>query len=272
MLENMPSAMGYVRLSDREKGPGSLSPDVQRRIIGDYCGLKGWRLVRVYDDIGVSGGKPLASRKGGSALIADLEFGPCPVIAARQDRFFRDSADAIVTIRDWIARGILPVCIAEGLDLTTPAGRLMFCVMAGMNQYEREVTGERTRAIMADKKTRGEQRNKYPPFGFRFVPSGKARQDGTSIMNEVPEPDERAVIHRMKVARNNGRSFREIAIMLDREEVKPRRGDKWAPSSVKKVLDDWGGKNPLKELERLEKSVEDNAKWMAEFAEAAKSL
>lgn len=246
MLENMPPAMGYVRLSDRDKGSTALSPDLQRRSIRNYCEMKGWRLVRVFEDIGVSGGRPLGKRKGGGELVAELLAGPCPVVCVCQDRLFRDSADAIVTIRDWISRGILPVFIAGGLDLTTPTGRLSFGLMSCMNQYEREVTGERTRAIMKDKKARGEQRNKYPPFGFRFEPSGKVRTDGTPIMNEVADPKERSIIHRMKVARNNGRSLADIAEQLDRDGVKPRRGDRWAATSVRKVLNDWAGKNPLK--------------------------
>jgi DNA invertase Pin-like site-specific DNA recombinase len=50
-----------------------------------------------------------------------------------------------------------PVSLREGIDLNTPAGRLMLVVLAGVSQYETEVRKERQLAGIARAKAAGKR-------------------------------------------------------------------------------------------------------------------
>jgi hypothetical protein len=79
----------------------------------------------VFEDPGVSGGKPLASRPEGNRLLAEARRTHPVVVVARLDRLFRSVADAAQTIAEFDRLGIELVVIAEGFDMTNPYGRAM---------------------------------------------------------------------------------------------------------------------------------------------------
>src|SRR5262249_6336595 len=65
----MNEAIGYVRVSSEEQADSGLGLQAQRQRIVAFCDMKGLRLVEVYEDAGVSGGKPLSSRPSSSRLL-----------------------------------------------------------------------------------------------------------------------------------------------------------------------------------------------------------
>lgn len=62
----MRTALGYVRVSSDEQADSGLGLAAQRQRIRTYTELKDLRLVEVYEDPGVSGGKELNTRPGGA--------------------------------------------------------------------------------------------------------------------------------------------------------------------------------------------------------------
>ena len=83
--------------------------------------MKELHLVEVFEDPGISGGKPLASRPAGSQLLAAAIKSKTPVIVAKLDRLFRSVADAATVIADFDKKGIQLVAIAESFDIKAPA-------------------------------------------------------------------------------------------------------------------------------------------------------
>ena len=65
----MQPAIGYIRVSSEEQADSGLGLEAQRQKIQPYCTLKGLELVEVYEDAGVSGGKPLDRRAAGARLL-----------------------------------------------------------------------------------------------------------------------------------------------------------------------------------------------------------
>ena len=110
----MRPAIGYVRVSSEEQADSGLGLGAQRQRIQAYCTMKDLRLVRVLEDSGVSGGKPLATRAAGASLLADARTTKAVVVVAKFDRLFRSVADAAQTIADFNRRGIELVAIAVG--------------------------------------------------------------------------------------------------------------------------------------------------------------
>src|SRR5262249_2849821 len=79
--DTMKEAIGYVRVSSEEQADSGLGLEAQRQRIIAFCALKGLRLAEVFEDAGVSGGKPLSSRPSGSRLLGAARRGKVVVVA-----------------------------------------------------------------------------------------------------------------------------------------------------------------------------------------------
>src|SRR5260370_19305455 len=67
----MRTALGYVRVSSDEQADSGLGLEAQRQRVRAYCEMQGIELAAVYEDPGVSGGKPLGTRPAGNRLLAE---------------------------------------------------------------------------------------------------------------------------------------------------------------------------------------------------------
>jgi len=86
-------------------------------------------------------------RPGWNRLWAELEAGRVTtVVVWRLDRLGRTAKGLTALFEELHARGVGLVSLKDGLDLTTPAGRLMANVLASVAAYETEVRCERQRA------------------------------------------------------------------------------------------------------------------------------
>src|SRR5262245_39264463 len=222
----MRTAFGYIRVSTDEQADRGLGLEAQRQRIRAFCEMKGLHLTEIYEDPGLSGGKPLASRQAGSRLLADARRTRPIVIVAKLDRLFRSVADAATTIADFDKKGIELIAISEGFDMTNPYGRAMAQMASVFAELERAMIRERTRAAMNVKRGRRERISRHAPFGWDFG------QDGLLVEN----PEEQKTREWIKRLRGQKKSLRQIADMLNEHGIKPKRGRRWLHSSVIRVL------------------------------------
>jgi site-specific DNA recombinase len=221
-------AVGYVRVSSDEQADSGLSLEHQETRIRHYSASAGLELVGIIRDEAVSGGKSLASRKGGAALLAMLADGSaCHVVALKLDRLFRDAADALNQTAAWDKEGVgLHLIDMGGQSINTRSamGKMFFTVAAGFAEMERGLIRERTAAALRVKKARGEVVSR-PTIGFDAV-DGKL----------VPNAAEQALIERMIAMKSEGKSLHQIADALNAEGVATKRGGTWHASTVRNVL------------------------------------
>ena len=136
------------------------------------------------------------------------------VIVAKLDRLFRSVADAATVIADFDKKGIQLVALAEGFDTTNPYGRAMAQMASVFAELERAMIRERTRSAMNVKRLRGERISGHAPYGWDFGRAGRL----------VRNTNEQKVIDRIRRLRSRGLSYRRIAVRLDREGIRPKRG------------------------------------------------
>jgi DNA invertase Pin-like site-specific DNA recombinase len=168
----MEDALSYIRVSSDEQADSGLGREAQRQRIAAYCQMKGLRLAQVFEDPGVSGGKPLACRPAGSQLLAAAKKCKTVVVVAKLDRLFRSVADAANVIDDFDKRGIQLVALPEGFDTTNPCGRAMAQTASVFAELEPEMIWEQTRSAMSVKRPPGIRISGHAPFGWDFDPKG----------------------------------------------------------------------------------------------------
>lgn len=96
------------------------------------------------------------NRPGWNKLQAQIKIGSVKqVVVWRLDRLGRTAKGLTALFDDFIQQGIRLISLKDGLDLSTPAGRLMAHVLASVAQFEREVIAERILAGQAAAKANG---------------------------------------------------------------------------------------------------------------------
>ncbi len=228
--ENSASAIGYVRVSSEEQVREGVSLAAQEERIRAYCVVRGLELVEVVRDEGLSAGKPLASRAGGSRVLEAVATGRAGhVVVVKLDRAFRNAADALNVTADWDRRGVSLQVIDMGgnsLDTASAMGRMFLTMAAGFAELERNLIRERTAAAMRHKKSKGERVGTVP-LGWR------AAEDGKLL---VAVPEEQAVLARVRALAGGGPSLREVARRLTAEGVPTKRGGRWHAKTIAYAL------------------------------------
>lgn len=79
------------------------------------------------------------------------------VVCWRLDRLGRNLRHLITVIENLSALGVGFVSLGEGIDATTPAGRLQMAVLGAIAQFERERIAERVRAGLARARSQGKR-------------------------------------------------------------------------------------------------------------------
>lgn len=78
------------------------------------------------------------------------------IVVAAIDRIGRNAVSTLEVVEDLKAKGITLISLREGFDATTPAGKLMLTMLAGIAEMERTSMLERQRAGIDSAKKRGQ--------------------------------------------------------------------------------------------------------------------
>jgi putative DNA-invertase from lambdoid prophage Rac len=140
----------YARVSTVDQEPENQLQELRR-----YTEARGWT-VKEYVDRGVSGAKD--RRPALDALVADAKRRRFDVLVCwRLDRLGRNLRHLILLLDELQAVGVAFVSLAEGIDATTPAGRLQLHVLAAIAEFERDRIRERVRAGLSRVREQGQR-------------------------------------------------------------------------------------------------------------------
>jgi len=143
--------IGYARVSTSDQ-----HPEIQEQRLRE-AGCE-----RVFQDKGVSG--MLASRPAWDQCLAFLRPGD-QLTCVRLDRIGRSVKNLIDVVAELGGRGIDLAVLDQGIDTATPAGKMLFHVVAAVAEFEHDLISERTRDALASTTARG--RSGGPKFKLR---------------------------------------------------------------------------------------------------------
>ena len=139
----------YARVSTGEQ---TVAPQLD--VLREYAERRGFENVEVYEDPAMSGAR--ARRPGLDRLMKDARRRRIDAIAVvRLDRLGRSIRHLLNLAAELDALGVDLMVTDQGIDTSTPAGRLLFNVLAAIGEFERDLIRERTLAGVAAAKRRG---------------------------------------------------------------------------------------------------------------------
>jgi DNA invertase Pin-like site-specific DNA recombinase len=139
----------YSRVSTADQ-----SVEMQMDELRAYCQRRGFDIVDEYIDRGMSGTRE--SRPSLNRLLADArrrQFDA--VLVYRYDRFARSLPHLVNALGEFDALGIHFISLHEGVDTSTPSGRLVFGIFASIAEFERSLIKERVKSGQAAARRRG---------------------------------------------------------------------------------------------------------------------
>lgn len=199
--------VGYVRVSTDKQDVG---PEVQRAALEREALLKGYALTLV-EELAVSAAtvrkRPLMQQ-----LLTALKAGSFDgLMVAKLDRLSRSMEDGTRILADSQRQGWRIICLDLGVDTATVMGAGLFNMALNFAEIERKMIGKRTSEAMQQKAAAGEHMGR---------------------VSVLPH----AVMLRIHGLHGSGLSLRQIAELLEAEQVQTARGGRWHASTVRSVL------------------------------------
>ena len=141
----------YLRVST-----GEQTTDNQRRELEAVAKQRGWEIVAVYEDAGISGAKGRDQRPQFDAMLKDAVRGKYDILAVwAVDRLGRSLQDLVNSLTELHGAGIDLFLHQQAIDTTTPSGRAMFGMLGVFAEFERSMIQERVRAGLARARAQG---------------------------------------------------------------------------------------------------------------------
>ena len=109
-----------------------------------FAAARGW-VVTEFIDQGLSGAKE--RRPALDALLAAVRARKVDLVATvKLDRLARSVHHLVALVREFEILGVDLVVLDQAIDTTTPAGRLLFHVLAAISEFERDLIRDRVLA------------------------------------------------------------------------------------------------------------------------------
>lgn len=194
----------YIRVSTEQQADKGNSLEAQQSRLEGYAAAFGLEVVGIEVDAGFSAGS--IDRPGLQRALARLDaFEANVLLVAKLDRLTRSLGDLAALIDTYFRDGQNHLMsVAESINTTTAAGRVVLNILTCISQWELEAAAERTATVMQHMRDTGKYTGGHPPYGFELDEDG----------NLIECPPEQVMLQRAKELRDAGHTLRAIACHL----------------------------------------------------------
>ncbi|OPL09431.1 MAG: hypothetical protein AVO38_10915 [delta proteobacterium ML8_D] len=222
--------VGYVRVSSPNQAKTGESLKTQRQQITAFAKSKGWELLNIYADEGLSGAKT-EHRTAFNQMITDAKAGQFDVIVFTKLSRFARNARTYLTYRDELKdHKVLLASIKENPDPTSKMGNMIAGILAMFAEWELEVIREQMAENKLGRWSKHECFVGQPPYAYKW----DKNENKLVLIPHEAEMYQRIVTMYL----DQGFSFRDIAENLNSQGLTAKRA-KWSNVAVSYIL-----KNP----------------------------
>ena len=210
--------IGYIRVSTDSQDNSVIT---QKEMIENYSKLKGIEIDDYFVDFGISG-KNTIKREKYLELMEMVKSGKVTtIITTSLSRWSRNTLDLLKSVEVLKKHKVSFEVIKEQVSLNTPMGEFFVSILGSIYTLERQLTSERTKDVIQNKKKSGKVYSRTP-YGFD-------RNDGMLIENHY----EQKVLRKIDRMRNKGNSYLTISRFLNRNNHKTKTGKKFTKDIVR---------------------------------------
>jgi site-specific DNA recombinase len=222
-------AAGYIRVSGDEQAAHGFGLEIQEKAIRAFAESQGYELVALASDPAVSGATRPSQRKGFGELVALAAAGGFSILLVwKFDRLARHIVFAVTAVDELSERyGVMVRSVTEPIDTSTPMGRTIFAVLAGMAEAERAAITERTWHGRREKATTGGFAGGAAPYGYSKGAEGRLGIN----------PNEAEVVREIFALNADKIPYAEIARRLNAAGRRTRRNAPWRHGGIAYIVD-----------------------------------
>ncbi len=180
----------YCRVSTQNQAEDELSIPGQVEECRKYANERGWTVVKVYPDAGISGRTD--ERPGLQEMYLHAKEKPRPfdiILVWRGNRFFRNAEHRLAYSRLLKRYGIRFISLHEP-ELEGSTGRLMEAMLGAIDEFYSQQCAEDTLRGLKQIARQGFSTGGRPPTGYRNIRKAAGiRPNGEPIMRTSWEPD-----------------------------------------------------------------------------------
>ena len=213
--------IGYIRVSTDSQDNSVIT---QKEMIENYSKLKGIEIDDYFVDFGISG-KNTIKREKYLKLMEMVENGKIDTIVTTSlSRWSRNTLDLLKSVEVLKKHKVSFEVIKEQVSLNSPMGEFFVSILGSIYTLERQLTSERTKDVIKNKKMNGKV--------YSRVPYGYDSKDGILIEN----PLEQRLLRKINTLRSKGESYNSISKFLNRNKYTTKMGKKFTKENVYSLL------------------------------------
>ena len=213
--------IGYIRVSTESQDNSVIT---QKEMIQNYSKLKGIEIDDYFIDFGISGSSTLKREKY-LKLMELVEKGQInTIITTSLSRWSRNTLDLLKSVEVLKKNKVSFEVIKEQVSLNTPMGEFFVSILGSIYTLERQLTSERTKDVIQNKKKNGKV--------YSRTPYGYESENGMLIENSK----EQKVLRKINSLREKGNSYNSISKFLNRNKYLTKMGKKFSKEIVYSML------------------------------------
>lgn len=214
---------GYCRYSSHMQDEKSI--EQQKMEIEEYANRNNIQIIKYYCDEAKSGTKN--DRDGFQNMISDAcknKEIEC-VLVWKTDRFARNTQDSLMYRNKLRKHGTKLISISQPIDDSSPEGKLMSIMLAGMDEYYSENLASNIRRAQKLKAKSYEFNGGTAPLGFNVV-------DKHYVVNEK----EAIIVRKIFNMYISGHGLLDIADTLNKSGYTTKKGKLFGKNSIYEIL------------------------------------
>jgi len=181
-------AVLYIRVSTEEQAKHGYSLQAQKEGLIEYCKNKGYQIVDIYVDEGISARKKMNNRKELLRLLDDAKNKKFDrIVFIKLDRWFRSVADYYKVQEILERNGIDWETSQEDYNTTTSSGRLNLNIRLSIAQDEADRTSDRIKYTFDNMVKNGRviYGKQCMPLGFMIVTDENGKKKMGKCVEEI---------------------------------------------------------------------------------------